>query len=597
MDEQNLIPGKPVVPSPTPEPSHHKGMKKWTALTAFVLIMGVAAAGAYYLKQKAPPVVLTPPVSPVPTPEPTPPTYPDQYTPPDLFEGKNRNYPYAEPKVSGLVTWHYPERVQNLNIFNENKDIPYLEENKRNSYFYELGTINSGKYKDYKLYLGAFACEAMCPPARQRIAAKAGPKPVFLQKYSDPIDNISVDLLDKSKYLVDSTFTISDLDYPRTLKGPGTNQDLKISTPGFFQSATYIPFEISNIIPAFNDPALGQIFTSDADREEESSILNSSGFYAKAPDWSLKVYEMVPNFVNDEGLPDVTWSDGSKNQTAYVYKDLTGCGSSNYASVMPPAELNIQKDLNLVGLTGKGEAVFEFKDSNHRILKEIYDVKYNPYGEPKLPYAEFLKRHPVFFWTDPFNRLVKFENSAFQPMAECAKPAIYLYPTKTTQVSVKVDPQGGFTYTDPDYGTGWNVTAKPDGTIIANGKEYPYLFWEGRGGLYQTPDRGFVVAQADVHNFLVEKLAKLGLNQKESADFIEYWEPYMQGSPYYFVTFMGNYALDQIAPLQVTPKPDTIIRVLMDFQPLDKPIQVRGFDIQTPERKGFTVIEWGGVKH
>ncbi|OGE73911.1 MAG: hypothetical protein A3I07_00035 [Candidatus Doudnabacteria bacterium RIFCSPLOWO2_02_FULL_42_9] len=192
---------------------------------------------------------------------------------------------------------------------------------------------------------------------------------------------------------------------------------------------------------------------------------------------------------------------------------------------------------------------------------------------------------------------MKFENAAFQPQAECAKPAIYLYPTAKTQVSVKVDPKGGFTYTDPEYGNGWEVTAYPDGKIVVDGKEYPYLFWEGRGGLYQTPEKGFIVERNNVHQFLVEKLTQLGLNKQESFDFIEYWEPYMKDAPYYFVTFMDNEALDALAPLEVNPQPDTIIRILMDFEPLEKPKHVIGLEIKTPTRNGFTVVEWGGVKH
>ncbi len=53
--------------------------------------------------------------------------------------------------------------------------------------------------------------------------------------------------------------------------------------------------------------------------------------------------------------------------------------------------------------------------------------------------------------------------------------------------------------------------------------------------------------------------------------------------------------MDELAPLTITPKPDTIIRLLMDFKPLQKPISVEGYNIKTPERKGFTVVEWGGV--
>jgi hypothetical protein len=104
-----------------------------------------------------------------------------------------------------------------------------------------------------------------------------------------------------------------------------------------------------------------------------------------------------------------------------------------------------------------------------------------------------------------------------------------------------------------------------------------------------------VVQKGNIRDFLIEKLVKLGLNKKETADFLGFWEPRMQGSPYYFVSFLGNREMDQIAPLTITPKPDTVIRVLMDFAPLEKPIAVPGYDIQTPARNGFTAVEWGGV--
>ncbi len=69
----------------------------------------------------------------------------------------------------------------------------------------------------------------------------------------------------------------------------------------------------------------------------------------------------------------------------------------------------------------------------------------------------------------------------------------------------------------------------------------------------------------------------------------------MQGSPYYFVTFLGTSEMNKIAPLTISPKPDTVIRILMDFSPLAKPIKVDGYNIKTPARNGFTVVEWGGV--
>lgn len=70
----------------------------------------------------------------------------------------------------------------------------------------------------------------------------------------------------------------------------------------------------------------------------------------------------------------------------------------------------------------------------------------------------------------------------------------------------------------------------------------------------------------------------------------------MQDSPWYFVTFYGNEQMDAVAPLTISPKPDTVIRVLMEYRPLEEPIPVKSYDLgNTPERNGFTVIEWGGV--
>jgi hypothetical protein len=270
---------------------------------------------------------------------------------------------------------------------------------------------------------------------------------------------------------------------------------------------------------------------------------------------------------------------------------------SNFGNVV--TGISIENDLVVSGTTNSGDNVYEFKDKNNATLKDIYDNQYQTYdGTAKVSYNQFVTSHPLFFWVDSFDRLIKFVNNDFQPQVECGKPVIYLYPTQTEKVKVTIKPTGGFTYTEPVYLNGWNVTATPSGQLTnADGNTYPYLFWEGRSGdIYQMPDRGFVVAQKDLHSFLNDKLSKLGLNAQETKDFEEYWEPYMQDKPYYFVTFMGNQFMDGIAPLTVTPKPDTVIRILMDFKGLNKPITVQGYDIKTPQRNGFTVVEWGGVK-
>lgn len=60
------------------------------------------------------------------------------------------------------------------------------------------------------------------------------------------------------------------------------------------------------------------------------------------------------------------------------------------------------------------------------------------------------------------------------------KPVIYLYPEEETEVRVELELSGGeLTCTYPEYSNGWEVTARPDGTLTdAEGREYNYLYWE-----------------------------------------------------------------------------------------------------------------------
>ncbi len=182
-------------------------------------------------------------------------------------------------------------------------------------------------------------------------------------------------------------------------------------------------------------------------------------------------------------------------------------------------------------------------------------------------------------------------------LGDFAKPVIYLYPSEITDVSVKLDFNGELTCTYPDYGSGWNVTAEPDGTLInkADGREYSYLFWEGEGTAYWDLSKGFIVAGDDTPQFLQKKLKYMGLNSKEINDFIVYWLPRMNKNKYNLITFQTT-AYEQSARLNITPKPDSLLRIFMVYKPLTKPINIVPQELKTFTREGFTVIEWGGYE-
>lgn len=177
------------------------------------------------------------------------------------------------------------------------------------------------------------------------------------------------------------------------------------------------------------------------------------------------------------------------------------------------------------------------------------------------------------------------------------KPVIYLYPTQTEQVNVKLDFAGSLTCTYPQYSAnGWNVTAHPDGTLTgSDGKQYSYLYWEGAGGVQPDFSSGFVIKGSDTAAFLQEKLSALGLTPREYNEFIVYWLPKMQDNTYNLISFQGS-SYTNAAKLTVTPKPDSILRVYMAYKPLKAAVSVPEQTLPSFERKGFTVVEWGGME-
>lgn len=180
------------------------------------------------------------------------------------------------------------------------------------------------------------------------------------------------------------------------------------------------------------------------------------------------------------------------------------------------------------------------------------------------------------------------------PPATTAKPVIYLYPETETEVNVRLDFSGDLTCTYPAYGTGWTVTAAPDGTLTdANGQTYSYLYWEGEGGWEPDLTTGFCVPGNETAAFLETALAQLGLTRREANEFIVYWLPLMQDNAYNLISFQQT-AYTDAAKLEISPSPDTLIRVFMAWQPLTEPVEAEPQTLTAPDRTGFTVVEWGG---
>lgn len=184
------------------------------------------------------------------------------------------------------------------------------------------------------------------------------------------------------------------------------------------------------------------------------------------------------------------------------------------------------------------------------------------------------------------------------PIPYAEKPIIYLYPQEKTELTVTLGKPENLTCSYPEYKNGWNVVANPDGTLVdkESGRELYSLYWEGLQTEPVNMEEGFVVKGTDTAKFLEEKLAILGLTDKEAEEFIVYWLPELQNNEYNYIRFATIDEINTNMPLDFSVNPDTLIRVLMQYKPLDEKIKVREQKLETPARSGFVAVEWGGTE-
>lgn len=96
---------------------------------------------------------------------------------------------------------------------------------------------------------------------------------------------------------------------------------------------------------------------------------------------------------------------------------------------------------------------------------------------------------------------------------------------------------------------------------------------------------------------LDEKLIKIGLTDFERADMESYWMHQMlaKDAPYYRITLFQTDDLNTFIPMNVLPRPDTVIRVFLDWEPLNESVAIKPQEIRHIDRTGFTYVEWGGL--
>jgi hypothetical protein len=135
---------------------------------------------------------------------------------------------------------------------------------------------------------------------------------------------------------------------------------------------------------------------------------------------------------------------------------------------------------------------------------------------------------------------------------------------------------------------------KPSGKI---NNEYDYLFYEAA-----LPDRwqyeeGWSVMINDLETFFRKNLTEYGFIDNEINDFINYWIPKLDDSPYYNIYPQYTDKVDELVTLHISKEPKSLMRMfyVIKESPLMKATDIPAPMIPEFERNGFTVTEWGVV--
>lgn len=177
-----------------------------------------------------------------------------------------------------------------------------------------------------------------------------------------------------------------------------------------------------------------------------------------------------------------------------------------------------------------------------------------------------------------------------------AKPVLYLYPEETTEVTINFEHEDNLTTTYPKFKDEWKVTAHPNGDLYDEKGNYYYgLYWEEDSNHKVDFKEGFYVSKDNAISFLEEKLSIIGLNDKERNEFIMYWLPILEKNEQSLVYFELTEERDSFNKLEISPKPDSLLRIAIHVKKVDKKTNIKEQKLTTFKRKGFTAVEWGGI--
>ncbi len=386
----------------------------------------------------------------------------------------------------------------------------------------------------------------------------------------------------------DTTTKYDSLSYPKSLK-LASGEEIKADIPMLGRPMSDDMYKDVKVIPlnTFGGSKLVRL-----ERRYSDTQLTAIHYVMQTP---LRTEITLNYFPIDTTLQGVTFQNGISSDDG-VNTIVRGCGAGGGVSRAD----NVSSDQFVeTGKTASGAQLYTFKNPHATIIQKAYEEYVAYYKEDlsqtTLSKEEFIQQHGVLAYKTKDGEWLIFTRNSLSPSYGCAKPVVYLYPTVTQRVAVQVS--ADVKKSEPTYPSGgWVVTAQPNGTISYDGKNYDSLFWEGPGtGTYPAITSGIVVKREKALETIKKQLKQQGLTPKEQTDFINFWQDKIPRKPFVRLTWLVTAQMEQLAPLRITPEPDSMKRIFLDMAGLDRMIKIPAQKLTGFERKGFTVVEWGGL--
>lgn len=265
------------------------------------------------------------------------------------------------------------------------------------------------------------------------------------------------------------------------------------------------------------------------------------------------------------------------------YDNIYGITNGNYVLV------NKNNKILLVNM--KGKTLFDFGEAVG--IKDLnFMTEYN--GELLFQFNKTDSEEECMEYS--YNLSTKKGSKKDFTCGGIAKPILYLYPTKKTNVTVSFQHPEYLETTYPKFKDKWEVKALSNGDLYdKDGKYYYALYWDEKKVHSVDFSEGFYVEEKDAINFLENKLSYIGLNDKEKNEFIMYWLPILEKNKKSLVYFELTEERESYNKLLIKPKPDSMLRLVIHIKKVDQKTNIKKQSLTKFRRSGFSVVEWGGM--